>query len=111
MINAAEALALPSAQLSDDDVSLLSSLTMQISETIQSKMERRGLEMRLEGVTNGNVLAEINQQLKQSGWQPQWQPIVEQHPLNKTQQRVSGYILVLAPTDSAYAEYRSKLLA
>jgi hypothetical protein len=105
MIEASEALGLATAQLSDEDSKLVDSIEAQLTEHIKTKMERRGVDMKFDGITNSNVLAEINQRLKRAGWMPTWQPLVEPHPLHQNKQRLTGYMLSLAPSDTAYATY------
>lgn len=105
MINAAEALALPTAQLSEEDLKLVEHIEAQLAEAIKTKMERRGVDVKLDGVTNANALAELNQRLKRAGWMPSWQPLVEPHPLHQNKQRLTGYMLSLAPHDSSYDKH------
>lgn len=105
MIPAFEALALSTAQLSADDLKLVEHIEAQLVEAIKTKMERRGVDVKLDGVTNANALAEINQRLKRAGWMPTWQPLVEPHPLHQNKQRLTGYMLSLAPSDSSYDKH------
>lgn len=101
MIPATEALRLPSAQLSVDEIAAADALEAEIEAHVSKFMERRGCDFVVKETRN-NVIAEINQRLKTAGYQFQWQPLVEQHPLNKAVQKHVGFRLTLAPNDEAY---------
>lgn len=101
MISAAEALRLPSAQLTPEESASADALEMSIESYVRLKMERRGCEYTTPE-TRPNIIAEVNQRLKTAGYQPQWQALVEQSVVKGAAPRHVGFKLALAPTDEAY---------
>jgi hypothetical protein len=110
VITAIEALKLKTAQLSADDLATVDRLESQIEEHIRMHMEHRGCELSLKE-TNNNIIAELNQRLKEAGYATQWGALTESHPLNAAKKVVVGFHLVLAPTDEAYGADRSRSLS
>ena len=104
MIAAKEALRLPSAQLSATEVEDANKLEAQIEESVIKSMERRGCDLTT-NVTNGNVIAEVNQRLKRAGYLPQWRALVEKHKLDAAVQQHVGFQLSLSPSDDAYSPF------
>lgn len=110
MISASEALRLPCAQLSDEEVAAVDALERELEEAVKNTMELKGLQINVKEA-NGNVIAEVSQRLKTAGYQVQWTPVVESHPLNKAHQRLVGFQLLLAPSDEAYRDARRLALS
>ena len=100
MISAAEALRLPSAQLTPEESTAADTLEDEIETHVRQHMERRGIEFSTKE-KRGNVIAEVNQRLKGAGYLPQWQAIIEQGKFS-TNRVHTGFGLSLAPTDEAY---------
>lgn len=100
MISAAEALRLPSAQLTSEESTASDALETAIEAHVRLKMERRGCEYTTEE-KRPNVIAEVNQRLKRAGYQPQWQALVQQGKFSNNRVHM-GFSLSLAPTDEAY---------
>lgn len=101
MMTAVEALSLPTAKLSAEDVEAADKLETLIELHVKSNMKRQGVVLEISEV-RGDVIADVSQRLKDAGYQVQWTPLVEQHPLNKAQQKLVGFRLSLAPTDESY---------
>lgn len=110
MIPAAEALKLPTAQLTDEERAAADKLEADIEEHVRVGMQRRGVDLSIKEI-NGNVIAEVNQRLKAAGFTPQWQAQVERHKLNAALQAHVGYKLSLSPSDQAYTEAHQLLLS
>lgn len=101
MISAAEALRLPSAQLTSEERATADALEADIEAHVRLKMERRGCEFTT-NETRSNVIAELNQRLKAAGFQPQWQAIIEPPRIGLGTPTHVGFKLALAPSDDAY---------
>jgi len=101
VIAAVEALQLPTAQLSPDELAAAERMEAMIEEHVKKSITRQGASLELKEV-RPDVLADVSQRLKAAGYQVQWAPMVEEHPLNKAQQKLVGFRLSLAPTDESY---------
>lgn len=101
MISAVEALTLPTAQLAPDEILAADKLEATIEAHVKKSMTRQGINLEVDEV-RPDVVAEVGQRLKVAGYQIQWTPLVEPHPLNKAQQRFVGFRLSLAPSDESY---------
>lgn len=110
MIPAHEALKLPTAQLSEEQMHRADALEADIDRTVRSSMERRGCDIETKE-TDANVVAEVNQRLKTAGYSTEWRPNVEQNRLNPTMMKHIGWKLTLAPTDVAYKLAGGAILA
>jgi hypothetical protein len=101
MISAVEALALPTALLTDEELKAADNLVNAIEHQIHGHMRRNGVT--LEGTeSRPHVIAEVNQRLKEAGYEANWQLVFDQHPLNKALTRPAGYKLGISPTDESY---------
>lgn len=100
-----EALALPTAQLTADELRIVATIEASIDETIDKAMTYRGLELDLKN-SNLNVIAELNQRFRNAGWITQWTPNMEQHVFNKALKTCVGFHLVLTPKDEDYQAVR-----
>lgn len=101
MITAAEALALPGAQLTAVEVEAVEHLLGLLDSHVRTKMDRGGCDVQVTE-TRRSVIAEVNQRLKRSGWQTNWQAMVQRSQLDPSRTQIAGYALTLAPDDSAY---------
>ena len=106
MIPAADALDLPTAALSVDDTAAANMLEAEIEAHVRKAMAINGIEFKTD-VTKPVVIATVNQRLKQAGWVPQWQMLVEQGKFTK-EPRVVGFGLSMAPSDDAFASHRKR---
>lgn len=102
MISAIDALLLPSAKLSADELAAVDALLGAIEAHVREKMERRGCDLQVKEA-RGNVIAEVNQRLKADGWNPKWQPLTQEGKFSRNVVIV-GYLLALAPSDEAYRD-------
>jgi hypothetical protein len=102
---AAEALLLPSARLTDDERAAVDKLEKAIDEHVHKSMAYRGVDFTGKE-TNLNVLAEVNQRLKDAGYTLEWKYLVERHQLNAALTKMVGFQLVLGPSDEAYRAAR-----
>ena len=101
MIPAVEALQLPTAQLSPEELAAADKLELFIEEHVKTNMTHQGANIEIkEG--RPDIIANVSQRLKAAGYQAQWAPLVEPHPLNKAQQVLVGFRLSLAPSDESY---------
>ena len=110
MISATEALSLPTAELSKECREAADKLEGQIEGIVREKMGRNGVDITTT-VTHEAVIAEVNQRLRRAGWATNWQPKLEQHPLNKALTKHVGFSLNLFPSDAAYTEHWLKTQA
>ena len=101
MISAVEALQRPTAQLSPEELAAADKLELFIEEYVDKNMAYQGVNIEIKEVLP-SIVANVSQRLKAAGYQAQWTPLVESHPLNKAQQRLVGFQLSLAPTDDSY---------
>lgn len=100
MIPATEALRLPSAQLTEEERTAAEVLEKAIDTHIRQHMEWRGCQIKITEVRL-NVIAEINQRLKAAGYQADWHRMAERSQVTG-EERLVGFLLVLAPLDEAY---------
>lgn len=108
MISAVEALDLPGAKLSADELKLLEQLDAIITEAVMKQMKRNGVNLVFENMTNMCVVAAMNHRLVQLGWGANWEPIMKRHPLNQAVQQHIGYTLSLFPSEAALVEHSKK---
>lgn len=101
MIPAIEALALPSAQLTDEEKAAADKLEGLIEEHVRTGMQRNGVNLQTT-VTHPGIITEVNQRLRSAGWVGEWQPLVEQNQLNRAVQKHIGFKLSLYPNDESY---------
>ena len=101
MIPAIEALRLPNAQLTVEEIAAADALEAFIEDHVRKNMARRGCELAVKE-TNANIIAEVNQRLKAAGYLPQWQALVERNKFNAATQQHVGFQLALGPTDESY---------
>lgn len=101
MITALEALALPSALLTDDEKAGADRLEAKIEEQVLKNMKRAGIGMATEE-TNDNVIGEVNQRLKAVGYAPIWTRLMRSSRFNAASQECVGFQLSLSPNDEAY---------
>jgi hypothetical protein len=106
MRSAKEALELPTAQLTADELRIVATIESNVDEAIDKAMTYRGIELDVRN-SNLNVIAELNLRYKR-GWITQWQPMFEQHVLNKAIKTCVGFHLVLTPKDEDYQAVRTK---
>jgi hypothetical protein len=108
VIPAVDALQLPSALLTHEDLAAVEKLETEIEVHVRRTMGRRGPEPFKTGEVRGNIIAEVNQRLRAAGWAPVWSQLGEQS-------RVTGKVTVIAygldlpPSDATYAAHRSLL--
>jgi hypothetical protein len=101
VISAVEALDLPTATPTEDEIAAANMLEAEIEAHVRKSMALRGVEYKT-NVTNPNVISIVNQRLKRAGWVPQWQMLVEQSKFVK-EPRIIGFGLNMAPNDEAFA--------
>jgi hypothetical protein len=101
VIRAEAALRLPTAQLSEEELRKADTVEREIETLVLKGMERRGVDLNI-AETSSNIIAEVNQRLKQAGYNAQWQALIESHPLNKAMNKLVGFKLSLSPTDESY---------
>jgi hypothetical protein len=101
VIPAVEALQLPTAQLSPDELVAADGLESMIEQHVKTSMTRQGVNIEIKEA-RPDIIADVSQRLKAAGYQAQWAPLVEAHPLNKAQQQLVGFRLSLAPSDESY---------
>jgi hypothetical protein len=101
MIPAAEALALPSAQLTDEEKAAADKLEALIEEHVRMGMRRNGVNLQTP-MTHPGIITEVNQRLRTAGWVGEWQPLLETNSLNRAMQKHVGFKLSLYPTDESY---------
>lgn len=102
MITAADALRLPSAQLTDDEKQAADVLDAAIHVHLLSKMRFAGCDNFTTAEQNANVIAEVNQRLRRRGnWLTNWTPITK---AQKEGTLIIGWRLDLKPNDAAYAD-------
>jgi hypothetical protein len=106
MILASEALALPKAQLTENEVLAAQKLETELDEFIRENMKHSGCAF-VTKETSSNVISAVNRRLKDAGYNTQWGQLVEKHKLNAAQQQVVGWQLMLAPSDEAYKAHRA----
>ena len=109
MIPAIEALALGTAQLTDEEVELANKLEATISEHVRENMRRNGCELETKE-TNPIVIAEVDYRLKVAGYVPEWRQFIKQHPLNKAINQCVGFGLFLAPSFDAVKAARERIM-
>jgi creatinine amidohydrolase/Fe(II)-dependent formamide hydrolase-like protein len=110
VIPATEALTLPTAQLTAEEIEQANVIETTIEAAVREHMRHSGLNI-LVKETNSNVIAEVNQRIRKAGYTTQWQPHVEQHPLNKAVSTHTGFDLAMFPTDEIYQAAARALLS
>jgi hypothetical protein len=100
VIPAHEALTLPTAQLTEEQRDHADKLEEQIDKAVREHMRRNGLDMQVKQADPA-VIAEVNQRLRAAGWGAVWNPIVDEHRLNKALRVIVGFSLNLFPSDDA----------
>ena len=110
MIRAADALKKPTAQLSAEEKAAVDAIESELEKLIDEKMEFRGVDF-LSKESRPNVVAELNQRLKAAGYEPHIEMMLERHPFNAALMKLSGFKLMLAPSDAAYQEARRVTLS
>jgi hypothetical protein len=104
MIPAVEALSLPCAKLSDEDLKAADLLESEIDARVRESMNHNGIDLNV-SETRPVVIAEVNQRIRRAEWQANWRPLVEEHRLNKALREHKGYAVNLFPSDESYQEY------
>lgn len=102
MISAVEALRLPSAQLTPDEVRAADVLELAIENHVRAHMTWHGCE---ENFTTpekrSHVMAEVNYRLRKAGWVAQWQMLVEKGRFSSNQIHAGWTLTMLLPSDEA----------
>ena len=102
MIQASDALALPTARLSEEQMLVASQVLAEIFAHARTAMGFRGFDFRVTSTTDGNVIAYCNQRMRRAGWLTSWQPLVEKNPNNPREHTIVGWGLNAQPTDESY---------
>lgn len=110
MIRAADALALPTAQLTEEEKEAVDKLEVHIDAAIRSAMQYHGIELQINEVRR-EVITEMQLRLRAAGYSSQWEPRVERSKLNPNKGTLVGFELSLCPTDEAYREAVLKKLS
>lgn len=105
MIPASEALQLPTAKLTAEELAAADKLEAEIDEHIKTTMKRVGCMLKGKE-TNPNVLNEVGLRIKKAGYVHQWEQLSEQHRFNAALRVVTGFVLTLAPGIEAYQSSR-----
>lgn len=98
MIQASEALSLPTATLSEEQQIVAAEVLSEIAEHAKKVMEFRGFDYRVTSTTDGNVIA----CMRRAGWLTAWHPITEKSATNPRELVVTGWALNAQPTDESY---------
>jgi hypothetical protein len=107
VISPSEALALPTAQLTADELRIVSTIEANIDDAIRQAMAYRGIEIDIRN-SNVNVIAELNLRFRNAGWITQWQAKIEGNQFNQAVKTCVGFHLTLTPKDEAYAVVRAQ---
>lgn len=102
MIQASEALSLPTATLSEEQQIVAAEVLSEIAEHAKKAMEFRGFDYRVTSTTDGNVIAYCNQRMRRAGWLTAWHPVTEKSATNPRELVVIGWALNAQPTDESY---------
>lgn len=108
IISAAEALRLPSAQLTDDDVRVVNKILTEIDAGIRRSMHRNGFEFQT-NCTNAAAMFEVATVLQDRGYVVNCQPIVRPPRIQGGPPTHEGYTITCAPSREAIAESRRDL--
>lgn len=103
MITAVEALALPTAQLTEEEKTAADDLERLIDEHVRKGLQHRGVDLDI-SCTNGNVLSAVTHRLIEAGWIAEWTPITKQHALYRNRIEHVGFKLSLRPSVKAYQD-------
>lgn len=101
MIQAAEALRLPIAQLSPEELEAADKLEAEIDAAVRENMTRSGVNFQ-SAEKRAGVITEINLRMKAAGWEPSIQIMSDVHPLNKAIQVVVGFRMALPPSEESF---------
>jgi hypothetical protein len=104
MIPASEALALPTAQLSDEEKAAADKLEAVIEAHIRKTMKFQGCLFQTKEETNESVAVIVGHRFKAAGYLVQWNPIVEQNKFNASVRTLVGWQFAFMPTDEIYRE-------
>ena len=106
MIRAADALCLPAAQLTADEVRAADVLERALEHHVIAHMSRAGCTAPFETRDERRpaIIAEVTQRLRKEGWIPQWEMLVEQGRFSNNQIVVGWRLAGLGPTDEAYRQ-------
>ena len=111
MISAAEALALPTAALTTEELARVVELEAMIEAHVLKNMQYRGADEFKSDETNPNVLAALNQRVKEAGYVPEFKYRIEKHPLNAALTKLVGFELGLYPSNEAYRAAKKAALS
>ena len=106
---AAEALRLPTAQLSQEENDLVDKICKEINDGINKGMKRNGFEFTT-SCANGAVVFEVVSELQSADYMVQIQMQVEQPRFQGAQPTVRGYTLTCMPTKEAVTASKRMLL-
>lgn len=102
MISAVEALRLPSAKLTVEELQAADELEKMIDAHVQKFMAWRGFDF-IGKETRPNVIAEVNQRLRAAGFQTEIRFTGEKNRFNAAAPpTITGFSLNAFPTDEAY---------
>jgi len=107
MIPAVEALDLPSAQLTADELAAANMLEAELEAHVRKFMQRRGPEPFRTPEIRGNVISEVNQRLKLAGWAPIWSQLGEQSRVTG-KLTINAYQVDFPPSDDSFAAHRKR---
>ena len=103
MIPASEALRLPSAQLSPEEVAAADALDAELDAHLRQHMQRGGATFDTKE-TRGPVIAEVTWRLRRAKYEVQVMAAQAASALDPRKACVVGYRLMLVPSDEAYRE-------
>lgn len=104
MIPASEALRLPSAQLSPEEVAAADALDAELDAHLRQHMQRGGATFDTKE-TRGPVIAEVTWRLRRAKYEVQVMAAQAASALDPRKACVVGYRLMLVPSDEAYREH------
>lgn len=102
MITAAEALQLPTAQMTAEESEAVDKLMALIEKSIRESMQHYGIDLTV-GTPHRTVVNEVNHRLVLAGWTTEWQPITEKSRFANAE-TIKGFRLSLAPSKDSREE-------
>jgi hypothetical protein len=101
LIDATDAMRLPGAQITEDELREADMLTADLHKYIVKYAERRGFEWQA-NTGKANVISEIMYRLRVAKWTPQITGVDQDEPLVRGgKPRILRYYLAVAPSDEA----------
>ena len=114
MITAREALALPTAQVSESDRQAAEKIVEEVDAAVRAGMNRSGASITLPlGRLNPAILAEVIHTCRREGWAVGVQDVTEQSRVGVIAPRVgtvvTGHKIIVQPTDESYDRYDAEV--